>query len=119
MPDLVPGPGIEPSPLYWERGVLTTGPPGKSLEEILNEHQVTFLPSLNPPMRVKIFHSFPSPSRTMAAMPAKPGPCRPLLLPLLLGRTWILRRERQVGGLNLGREFKWAVLDSLPAGNER
>ena len=27
---LVPQPGIEPRPLHWEHGVLTTGPPGKS-----------------------------------------------------------------------------------------
>ena len=27
---LVPWPGIEPVPLPWKRGVLTTGPPGKS-----------------------------------------------------------------------------------------
>ena len=30
MWDLVPWPGIEPGPLHWEHGVLTTGPPGKS-----------------------------------------------------------------------------------------
>ena len=31
MWDLVPQPGIEPGPpLHWERGVLPTGPPGKS-----------------------------------------------------------------------------------------
>ena len=29
--DLVPRPGIEPGPLHWERGVLATGPPVKSL----------------------------------------------------------------------------------------
>ena len=29
--DLVPWPGIEPRPQAWERGVLATGPPGKSL----------------------------------------------------------------------------------------
>ena len=29
--DLVPWPGIEPRPLLWEHGVLTTGPPVKSL----------------------------------------------------------------------------------------
>ena len=28
---LVPGPGIEPMSLLWEHGILTTGPPGKSL----------------------------------------------------------------------------------------
>jgi len=27
---LVPQPGIEPVPLYWKYGLLTTGPPGKS-----------------------------------------------------------------------------------------
>ena len=30
MWDLVPWPGIEPWPLYWEHRVLTTGPPGNS-----------------------------------------------------------------------------------------
>ena len=29
--DLVPWPGIEPRHLHWEHGVLTAGPPGKSL----------------------------------------------------------------------------------------
>ena len=28
----VPWPGVEPGPLHWERGVLATGLPGKSLE---------------------------------------------------------------------------------------
>ena len=28
---LVPQPGIEPGPLQWKHGFLTTGPPGKSL----------------------------------------------------------------------------------------
>ena len=27
-----PWPGVEPGPLHWERGVLATGPPGKSHE---------------------------------------------------------------------------------------
>ena len=31
MQDLVTWPGIEPSSLHWEWGVLATGPPGKSL----------------------------------------------------------------------------------------
>ena len=32
MQILIPQPGIEPAhPLQWKRGVLTTGPPGKSL----------------------------------------------------------------------------------------
>ena len=31
MQDLVPWPGIEPRPLHWERGDLTTGPTRKSL----------------------------------------------------------------------------------------
>ena len=30
MQDLVPRPGMNPSALHWERGVLTTGPLGKS-----------------------------------------------------------------------------------------
>ena len=30
MWELVPCPGIEPSPLHWEHGILATGPPGKS-----------------------------------------------------------------------------------------
>ena len=34
MWDLVPWPGIELRPLHWERGVLATGPPGKSLIQI-------------------------------------------------------------------------------------
>ena len=34
MQDLVPGPGIEPRPLYWEHEVLATGPPGRSLHGI-------------------------------------------------------------------------------------
>ena len=33
--DLVPWPGIEPGPLHWEGGVLTTGPPGKSHHDVL------------------------------------------------------------------------------------
>ena len=32
---LVPWPGIEPEPLHWEGGVLTTGPPGKSHHDVL------------------------------------------------------------------------------------
>ena len=36
MWDLVPGPGIEPGPLRWEQGVLTTGSPGKSLLNVFN-----------------------------------------------------------------------------------
>ena len=32
---LVPRPGIEPRPWQWKRGVLTTGPPGKSLMGLL------------------------------------------------------------------------------------
>ena len=39
MWDLVPQPGIEPVPLHWEHGVLTTGPPGKSLKNILTVPQ--------------------------------------------------------------------------------
>ena len=35
MWDLVPWPGIEPKPPDWERGILTTGPPGKSLVYLL------------------------------------------------------------------------------------
>ena len=35
MWDLVPWPGIEPSPLYWECQVLATGPPGKSQAPLL------------------------------------------------------------------------------------
>ena len=30
---LIPWPGIEPVPLHWKHRVLTTGPPGKSLEK--------------------------------------------------------------------------------------
>ena len=38
MWNLVPWPGIEPrSPLLWEFGILTTGPPGKSLGSLLEE----------------------------------------------------------------------------------
>ena len=33
---LVPGPGIEPVPLQWKRGVLTTGPPEKSSNHFFN-----------------------------------------------------------------------------------
>ena len=33
---LVPYPGIEPVPLQWRCGVLTTGPPGKSQEWVLD-----------------------------------------------------------------------------------
>ena len=33
--DLVPWPGIDPSPLHWEHGVLATGSPGKSLSASL------------------------------------------------------------------------------------
>ena len=33
---LVPWPRMEPSPLHWERGVLATGPPGKSVFSFLN-----------------------------------------------------------------------------------
>ena len=32
MWDLVPSPGSNPGPLYWEHGVLATGSPGKSPE---------------------------------------------------------------------------------------
>ena len=32
MWDLVSRPGVEPGPLHWERRVLPTGPPGKSLD---------------------------------------------------------------------------------------
>ena len=32
MQDVAPQPGIEPSPLHWECGVLATGPQGKCLE---------------------------------------------------------------------------------------
>ena len=31
---LVPRAGIEPEPPAWELGVLTTGPPGKSLDDV-------------------------------------------------------------------------------------
>ena len=34
---LVPRPGMEPVPLQWKHGVLTTGPPGKSLKVYLTE----------------------------------------------------------------------------------
>ena len=34
--DLVSWPGISPSPLHWELGVLTTGPPGKSLKLVFD-----------------------------------------------------------------------------------
>ena len=33
MQDLVPDQGSNPGPLHWECGVLTTGPPGKSLHQ--------------------------------------------------------------------------------------
>ena len=33
---LAPRPGIKPTPLHWKRGVLTTGPPGKSLDPLFN-----------------------------------------------------------------------------------
>ena len=33
--DLVPSLGVEPRPLHWERGVLTTGPPGMSLRWVV------------------------------------------------------------------------------------
>ena len=29
---LIPQPGLNPHPLEWEHGILTTGPPGKSLQ---------------------------------------------------------------------------------------
>ena len=32
---LIPRPVIKPSPLHWQGGVLTTGPPGKSLKNFL------------------------------------------------------------------------------------
>ena len=35
--DLVLQPGVEPKPLHWALGVLTTGPPGKSPEQISQE----------------------------------------------------------------------------------
>ena len=38
--DLVPRPGIEPGPLHWERGVLTTVPPGKSLLLLFLKHNM-------------------------------------------------------------------------------
>ena len=34
MRDLFPDQGSNPGPLHWECGVLTTGPPGKSLYSI-------------------------------------------------------------------------------------
>ena len=34
---LIPQPGIEPMTLQWKHGVLTTGLPGKSLNNIISE----------------------------------------------------------------------------------
>ena len=34
--DLVPWAGFSPSPLHWELGVLTTGPPGRSLKLVFD-----------------------------------------------------------------------------------
>ena len=42
MRDLVPWPGIEPRPLHWERGVLTTGPWGKPLTVLISFHSFFF-----------------------------------------------------------------------------
>ena len=48
MWDLSSGPGIKPAPLALESEVLTTGPPGKSLDLISNLHHksdgLDFLP---------------------------------------------------------------------------
>ena len=37
---LVPRLGIEPSPMHWKRRVLTTGPPGKSLKDIILSERI-------------------------------------------------------------------------------
>ena len=34
---LVPQPGIEPGPWHWKHGILTTGPQGKSLGDVLEK----------------------------------------------------------------------------------
>ena len=45
MWDVVPWPGIEPTPLHWEHGVLAPGPPGKSLDSVFLIHLIaTILP---------------------------------------------------------------------------
>ena len=36
---LIPQPGIKPCPLYWNHGVLTTGPPGKGCDHLLKEEE--------------------------------------------------------------------------------
>ena len=35
-----PHQGLNPGPLLWEHGVLTTGPPGQSHIQVLNEHDL-------------------------------------------------------------------------------
>ena len=40
----VSGPGVEPSyPLHWKRGILTTGPPEKSLDFVKKQFFMGFL----------------------------------------------------------------------------
>ena len=43
---MIPDQGSNPGPLYWECGVSTTGPPEKSLYELLS----TAFPHLSTPM---------------------------------------------------------------------
>ena len=52
MRDPVPWPGIEPGPLHWERGVLATGPPGKSLAYFSKPNWIEILRKESPPNRL-------------------------------------------------------------------
>ena len=54
---LVPQPGIKPMPLLWECGVLTTGPPGKSLTGIFERAFKRLLVDKNFPPRPETLES--------------------------------------------------------------
>ena len=49
-----PNQGLNPCPLHWEHGVITTGAPGESLVLLISDVVWAFLPFLNVP---KVAHS--------------------------------------------------------------
>ena len=64
---LVPWTGFEPGPLHWKFRVLTTGPPGKSLEDVLRTLS-------NLKVKVKsLSHAQPSATPWTAAFQAPPS----------------------------------------------